>query len=87
MCEAVCNSQLDSIGVHQVKQKYWQKMDSFCLLRDVVQTVDDSWRPIDAYVRLSVDETFSGAAWYRFDGCRAECHGFSSATKPLNPRA
>lgn len=59
------------------------EMDDFDLLRDVVQTVDEHWRPIDSYVRLSIAGRLSGAAWYRFSGCRAECHGFSADSGPF----
>lgn len=59
------------------------EMDDFELLRDVVLSVDELWRPIDAYVRLTLGGTLSGAAWYHFDGCRAECHGLSGEAGPF----
>ena len=60
------------------------EMDDFDLVRDVVLSLDARWRPTDAYVRLCVDGAFSGAAWYRFDGCRAECHGVTAAGGPFS---
>jgi hypothetical protein len=59
------------------------EMDDFDLLRDVLQTVDQNWRPIDSYVRLTIGGVLSGAAWYLFDDCQAECHGFSGSSGPF----
>ena len=49
------------------------EMDDTRILRDVTYTVDECWRPIDAYVRISVEETFMGAAWFRFGAEIVEC--------------
>ena len=59
-------------------------MEDFSLLRSVMLTVDDRWRPIDAYVRLAVGDEYWGAAWYRFEGCRAQCHGYASNSGPFS---
>ncbi len=57
------------------------EMDEFELLRDVIQSIDAEWRPVDSYVRLSVGGALSGSAWYRFDDCRAECRGLTGDLK------
>lgn len=49
------------------------------LLRDVIYTVDGSWQPQDAYVRLTVAGHFRGASWFRFDDAGAECEGVTTA--------
>lgn len=43
------------------------------ILRDVTYTVDRSWRPKDAAIRLRIDDRFVGSSWFRFDGPSAEC--------------
>lgn len=62
------------------------EMDDFDLLRDVSLTVNAHWRPVDAYVRLRVDGAFSGAAWYRFDGNEAHCHGLTADGSAFSDR-
>jgi hypothetical protein len=54
------------------------EMDDFRLLRDVVLTVDKGWRPLDAFVRLSVAGQLVGSSWFRFDAQDAESQGFTS---------
>ncbi|HSN73198.1 MAG TPA: hypothetical protein VLT59_16910 [Steroidobacteraceae bacterium] len=69
------------------------EMDLESLLRDVTYTVDASWRPLDAYVRLTVGDCFQGAAWYRFRDDGVECEqwnvraGRTSQFLPLGRRA
>jgi hypothetical protein len=38
------------------------ELDDDRLLRDVVHTVDKDWRPVDAFVRLTIAEQTAGAA-------------------------
>lgn len=47
--------------------------------RDVIYSVDASFRPIDAYVRLAVGGEFRGSAWFRFGDFKAEAEGFTVA--------
>ncbi|MDA0369196.1 MAG: hypothetical protein O3C65_07545 [Proteobacteria bacterium] len=54
------------------------EMDDSQILRDVTTTVEANWRPKDAFVRVSVMDTFLGSAWFRFDGRRVECEGFTA---------
>jgi hypothetical protein len=52
-------------------------MDDSQVLRDVTSTVDNQWRPKDAFVRVSVMDEFLGSSWFRFLGNRVECEGFT----------
>ena len=54
------------------------EMDDDSLLRDVVVTVDKDWLPLDAFVRLSIEEQLVGSSWFNFTGGSAECHGFTT---------
>ncbi len=51
------------------------EMDDDRLLRDVVLTVDAAWRPVDAFVRLVVEERLVGSSWYAFGSHYAEFQG------------
>jgi hypothetical protein len=53
------------------------EMDDDRLLRDVVITLGADWRPRDAYVRLTINETFFGSGWFNFTEDRAEAEGFT----------
>lgn len=46
------------------------------VLRDVTQTVDEAWRPLDAFIRLTVAEQFVGSGWFRFGEGLAECETY-----------
>ncbi len=52
------------------------EMDDDRLLRDVVMTVDKDWYPLDAFVRLSINEQLVGTSWFRFTEHTAECEGY-----------
>ena len=54
------------------------EMDDDRLLRDVVMTVSKNWYPVDAFVRLSIDEKLVGSSWFRFTDSTAECQGFTA---------
>ena len=54
------------------------EMDDDRLLRDVVLTVDNDWYPIDAFVRLSIEEKLVGSSWFHFTENAAECQGFTT---------
>jgi hypothetical protein len=53
------------------------EMDDIGLLRDVVQTVDANWMPVDAFVRLTQKGEFMGGGWFRFDATGVECEAFT----------
>ena len=46
------------------------------LLRDVIYTVDINWKPIDAYIRLTLKDIYIGSGWFRFTEHKAECETF-----------
>lgn len=48
------------------------------VLRDVTYSMDDRFRPLDAFVRLTVNDRFRGSAWFRFAEDHAECEGFAA---------
>lgn len=50
------------------------EMDDVELLREVVQTHDPGWLPVDAFVRLTQYGSFVGSSWFNFvdDGIRCE---------------
>jgi len=56
------------------------EMDDDKLLRDVVITVGRDWKPLDAFVRLTINEEFVGTGWYRFSDTLVECEAFTSAS-------
>jgi hypothetical protein len=56
------------------------------VLRDVVQTVDREFRPVDALVRVSVKDRTVGTAFFRFEADHAECEAFTSAEGRLSQR-
>ena len=55
------------------------EMDDVNLLRDVVQTVDANWLPVDSFVRLTKDGAFIGGAWFRFTDRAVECEAYTVA--------
>lgn len=62
------------------------EMDDDRLLRDVVLTVDSSWRPIDGFVRLTIEEKFVGSSWFCFESHVALCEGRTARTGRLSQR-
>lgn len=54
------------------------EMDDDHLLRDCVLSVDKQWHPLDAFVRLTINETLVGSTWYHFTDHTAECEGFTA---------
>jgi hypothetical protein len=60
------------------------EMDDDRLLRDVVITVDKDWRPVDAFVRLTIEEKFFGSSWFRFTDTTAECQGYTMKEGRIN---
>jgi len=47
------------------------------LLRDVVLAMDANYRPLDCYVRVMVDDTLQGMAWFRFTETAAQCEAYT----------
>lgn len=54
------------------------------VLRDVVYTVDRDFRPVDALIRVSVEDRFVGCGWFRFLADRAECETVTAAEGRLS---
>lgn len=48
------------------------------VLRDVTMTLDGQWRPLDAFVRILIDDRFGGSTWFRFSEGLVECEGFTA---------
>jgi hypothetical protein len=46
------------------------------VLRDVTYAIDEHGRPMDCYVRLSVDDRFMGSGWFRFGAAQVECESY-----------
>lgn len=43
------------------------------VMRDIVYALDADWMPTDCFVRLSVNDRFTGTGWFRFGPDFAEC--------------
>lgn len=56
------------------------------ILRDVTYTVDENYRPVDAFIRVTVQNKFVGSSWFRFPGSIAECEGFTAAEGRISQR-
>lgn len=55
------------------------EMDDDRLLRDVVLTVDAQWRPVDAFLRLTMAEQTVGSSWFSFENDAAAAEGWMAA--------
>ncbi|MDA0368395.1 MAG: DUF3108 domain-containing protein [Proteobacteria bacterium] len=62
------------------------EMDNDELLRDVVLSLDSAWRPLDAFVRLTIHNAFQGSAWFRFSETLVECETFTRDAGRLSQR-
>jgi hypothetical protein len=49
------------------------EMDEDGILRDVTHSVDAAWKPLDAFVRLSLHGQLSGSAWFAFSETGVTC--------------
>jgi hypothetical protein len=56
------------------------------VLRDVVLTVDAAYRPVDALVRVTVDDRFVGAGFFRFGDGFAECEAHTAREGRISQR-
>ena len=56
------------------------------ILRDVTYTVDGDYRPVDCFIRVTVQDRFVGSSWFRFRGDAAECEGFTSEEGRISQR-
>ncbi len=62
------------------------EIDEGEVLRDVVYTVDADWRPVEAYVRLSLMDRFQGSGWFTFDAGGASCEGVNRYDGQISQR-
>ena len=62
------------------------EMDNDELLRDVVLSLDGAWRPLDAFVSLTIRSEFQGSAWFRFANGFVDCESFTRDTGRLSQR-
>jgi hypothetical protein len=63
------------------------EMDERVLIRDVFLAVDAQWRPIDAFVRLTVDGARRGSSWYLFGEHEALCEGDTAIEGRVSQRS
>ena len=56
------------------------------VLRDVTYSVDRAFRPLDAAIRVSVQDRLVGTAWFRFAPAHAECEAWTAAEGRLSQR-
>lgn len=52
-------------------------MDDDKVLRDVTYSVDAQWRPLDCFIRLTINDRFQGSGWFRFSSDVVECESFT----------
>lgn len=62
------------------------EMDDSEVLRDVTYTVDAAWRPVDAFVRLTVKDRFYGSGWFNFRDGYAECEAYTADLGRISQR-
>lgn len=53
-------------------------MDDDKVLRDVTYSVDAQWRPLDCFIRLTINDKFQGSGWFRFAEDVVECESYSA---------
>lgn len=62
------------------------EMDDSGILRDVTYVMDGSFRPIEAYNRVSIKGIDQGAAWFHFDDEAATCEARGRALGRFSQR-
>lgn len=62
------------------------EMDNDELLRDVVLSLDGSWQPRDAFVRLAIKSTFQGSAWFSFGNGFVDCEAMTQDAGRISQR-
>ena len=62
------------------------EMDDIGLVRDVTYTVDEDFRAIDCFVRISREHRFIGMGWFRFTETLAEGESFTAANKYVSQK-
>jgi hypothetical protein len=54
------------------------EIDDTEVIREVVYTMDENWRPLDCFNRLHVGAKFLGSGWVWVNGNEAECEVFNT---------
>ena len=54
------------------------EMDNDHLIRDVTFSLDEHWKPLECFVRLTIREKFSGSGMFRFFDDRIECEAMTA---------
>lgn len=67
-------------------QAHCELDDPPSVVRMVTTTLDQDWRPRDAFVRIVVRDRFTGSTWYRFGSGFAECEGYTAKEGRLSQR-
>ncbi|MEZ5498205.1 MAG: hypothetical protein R3E77_02115 [Steroidobacteraceae bacterium] len=49
------------------------------VMRDISYSLDRDWMPTDCFVRISVNDRFTGSGWFRFRPDEAECETWTAA--------
>lgn len=53
------------------------EMDDDNLMRDVTYSVNAEWKPLDCFIRLTINDRFQGSGWFRFTENTVECESVS----------
>jgi len=56
------------------------------VLRDVIYSVDAAGHPLDAFVRLGLDDRFVGSSWFRFGDGFVECEAYTALEGRVSQR-
>jgi hypothetical protein len=62
------------------------ELDDDQLLRDVTLTVDADWRPVTAFIQLTIAGRFAGATWYRFADDEVVAEGYNAVAGRISQR-
>jgi hypothetical protein len=62
------------------------ELDDDQLLRDVTLTVDAGWRPVTAFIQLTIAGKFAGATWYRFAPDEIVVEGYNAVAGRISQR-
>jgi len=54
------------------------EIDDTEVIREVIYTMDENWRPLDCFNRLHVGRKFLGSGWVWVNGNQAECEVFNT---------
>lgn len=64
----------------------YTEMDDVKLVRDCIYSVDHLFRPLDCFMRVTVDDQLVGTGWFRFADGSAECEAFTAEMGRVSQR-